>query len=358
MTPSSTYFLGLAAAVYVTTCLVVAAVRWFHMCQPYDRNPRYYYPGRPFVTGVWLSSLFLLPYIFNPASVDAWYVTRLYFLPATLFHFTLLLISYFGVVMGWKHWKRAVLLAGIPVSLAMVAAVVLAVIPGDQTMASAFTIALYILGVLVTGLCIGSVVMVYRCAGLFDPDDFSNPKDFPVSQARRWLVMITPTLVLCWTGVLLNDPAVLAVIMIAIAVLCVVFVISVLHPNRNRPLEEPSEKEEEATQVYHRSLPKKKQTEILSAIRTVVEEQQAFLDPHLILQDVASRCGYNRTYIAGLVKSELGGFATYVNRLRLMYVEDYQRQNPDATLGEAIDAAGFGSRSGYYDAKSKSLQNS
>ena len=39
------YFYSLAAALYINTCLVVAAVRWFHMCRPYDRNPHYYYPG-------------------------------------------------------------------------------------------------------------------------------------------------------------------------------------------------------------------------------------------------------------------------------------------------------------------------
>lgn len=41
MVASPTYLYGLAA-VYVTTCLVVAAVRWFHMCRPYDHKPGYY----------------------------------------------------------------------------------------------------------------------------------------------------------------------------------------------------------------------------------------------------------------------------------------------------------------------------
>lgn len=50
----------------------------------------------------------------------------------------------------------------------------------------------------------------------------------------------------------------------------------------------------------------KRRAEILDAIRTVVEEQELFLDPHLTLQDVADRCGYNRTYVSGLVKEESG----------------------------------------------------
>lgn len=56
MYPSLPYLCGVAAAVYVAICLVCAAVRWFHMCPPYNRNPRYYYPGRPYVTAAGFGS--------------------------------------------------------------------------------------------------------------------------------------------------------------------------------------------------------------------------------------------------------------------------------------------------------------
>ncbi|MBQ9477400.1 MAG: hypothetical protein IJU63_06420 [Bacteroidales bacterium] len=355
MTPESSYLIGLAAAVYVTTCLVGAAVRWFHMCSPYDRKPRYYYPGRPFVTGVWLSSLALLPYVLDTSSADAWFLARLYFLPVTLFHFVLILSSYFGAVMDWKKWRWPVTLTGIPVVLVLLAAVALAVWPGDQIAALPFWETLmYILGGVMTALCIAAMSLVVGWARRVDPDDYSNPSDFPVVQARKWLAMVVLNLVLCWFGALMNDPGVLACVQMLISGLCVVFLISALHPNRNRPMDDTVAKEgKKETQVYLRSIPKRKQAEILSAIRTVVETQQAFLDPHLTLQDVANRCGYNRTYIAGLVKSELGGFVSYVNGLRMEFVGDYLQKNPDATLGEAVDAAGFGSRSRYYDTKSK-----
>ena len=358
MAPTLLYFCGLAAAIYVNTCLVVAVVRWFHMCRPYDRKPSYYYPGRPYVAGVWLSSLTLIPYVLHPGSADAWFLARLYFLPVTIFHFTLILFSYFGIVMQWKKWRLPEILAGVPVALALLAAVVLAVWPGEQIGGTRLAgYVLYILGLLITALCFASVAVVYVWASRFDPDDFSNPDDFPVKAARRWLVMVLANVALCWTGALLDSPVVLAVIMLVIAVSCVLFLITALHPNRSRPLEEPPAKEETPTgQVYHRTISKKKQAEMLSAIRMVVEKREGFLDPHLTLQDVADSCGYSRTYISGVVKSELGGFATYVNRLRLGYVDNYMAKHPEATLGEAIDAAGFGSRSRYYDAKSKSLQ--
>ena len=352
---SLTYFCSLAAALYINTCLVVAAVRWFHMCRPFNRNPRYYYPGRPFLTCAWLSSLTLIPYVLNPDSADAWFLAKLYFLPMTLYHFILILFSYFGNVMQWKQWRMPAILSGAPVVIVLLAALILAILPGEQIGGTRMAqYILYIVGLLITGVCLTSVAIVRVWANRFDPDDYSNPADFPVTRARKWLAMILFNLALCWTGTLLDKPAVLAGIMLVISFFCVVTVITALHPNRNRPLEVPEEKED-AAQVYHRSMPKHRQAEMMAAIRTVVEEQEAFLDPHLTLQDVASRCGYSRTYIAGLVKSELGGFAVYVNRLRLAYVDSYLKQNPDATLGEAIEAAGFGSRSRYYDVKAKNL---
>ena len=357
-----TYLYGLAASVYVTTCLVVAMVRWFHMCRPYDRNSHYYYPGRPFLTGVWLSSLTLLPYVLNPENLDAWFLARFYFLPVTLYHFTLILFSYFGTVIQWKQWRWPEIIAGVPVVMALLAAVVLAVWPGTQiggTRLSSYI--LYSMGLLITAVCISTMVMVYAWASRFDPDEYSNPADFPVARARKWLAMMVPNLALCWVGALLDNQAVLAVIMLIIAAFCVITVVTSLHPNRNRPPYEPEtapepamEGHSESTQQgYIRSLSQQRQAEILGAIVTVVEEQQAFLDPHLTLQDVADRCGYSRTYIAGLVKGEMGGFVSYVNRLRLSYVDDYQRQHPDAPLREAIEAAGFASRSRYYDAKAR-----
>lgn len=348
-----TYLCGLAAAVYVTTSLVCAAVRWFHMCAPYNRNPRYYYPGRPYVTAAWLSAICLLPYVFHPESADAWFLVRIYFLPVTLYHFTLILFSYFGSVMEWKKWQWPTVIAGIPVGLALLAALVLAIIPGDQMGDDTVeTFILHILGLLISGVCFTSVAVVRVWASRFDSDDYSNPADFPVLQARAWVVLIVINVILCWTGSLLDSPAVMAVIMLLIGISAVLLLITALNPHRSLRAED--EESADATEhVYKRAISKKKKEEMLSAIRTVVEEQQAFQDPHLTLHEVAERCGYNRTYISALVKSDLGGFFAYVNRLRMAYVDTYLRENPDATLGEAIEAAGFGSRPSYYAVKAK-----
>jgi AraC-like DNA-binding protein len=373
MTPMLIHLCGLAAAVFITAGLLVAAVRWFHMCPPYDRDPHYYYPGRPFVTAIYLNALLLIPYALHPESGDAWYLARIYFLPVTISHFTVLVFSYFGVVMHWKKWLLPILLVGVPVSVALLAAFVLAVWPGEQIGSTVNTAAadfiLYVLGAITTGIALAAMAIVLYVIRGFDEDEYSNPADFPVVSTRRWMGMIALGLLFCWIGVASNNRAVLAVVMLLMAASAAVFIISALHPNRNRPLEdmraeveaaaklglepdpEPSSEEEE--QLYQRSLTLQKRLEILSAVTTVVEEQEAYLEPHLTLQELAERCGYNRSYVSGLIKSELGGFFTYVNRLRIAHVESYLHDHPTATVEEAAEESGFASRKAYYAAKAK-----
>ena len=335
----TSYFCGLAVTAYMAICVAAAAVRWFHLCRPYNRKPQYYYPGRPFVVGVLLTALTLLPYAVSPQNPDAWFLARLYFFPVTLYHFTILLYAYFGGVMQWHLWRAPMSIIGTPVALALLAAVVLALVPGQQ---ATVVWSMYVLGVVITGVCVAAMWAVLRWAGKYDPDDYSNPDDFPVVFARRWSVMIVVNLVLCWAGALANNPVFLAVLMLLIAASVVLFIITALHPHRNRPMEE------ETAPARKASLEK-----VLSVITTVVETQEAYLDPHLTIQDVADRSGYSRSHIAGLFKQEFGGFFAYVNRLRLQHVEAYLREHPAASLQEAAEESGFGSRQAYYAVKSR-----
>lgn len=59
----------------------------------------------------------------------------------------------------------------------------------------------------------------------------------------------------------------------------------------------------------------------------------------------------NRTYVAGIFKTEFGGFFHYVNSLRLQYADEYRAAHPNASVGEIAEASGFGSRQSYYSVK-------
>lgn len=346
MISTTSYFCGMAATVFVAVGLAIAAVRWFHMCRPFDRNPRYYYPGRPFVTGVYLCSLALLPYVLHPESPDAWFLARLFFFPGSLYHFTLMLYAYFGNVMQWDKWRWPIIVIGLPLAISLLGAVVLALVPGDQVSRLSLWV-LYILGTIITGSCFAIMWLVLRWSKAFDEDEYSNPRDFPVSSARRWSVMIGLNTVLCWAGALADSPVLLAVIMLLFSTVSVMFIITALHPHRTRPVEE------EAEAGADEPARKPSSARLLGAIHTVVVEQEAFLDPHLTIQDVADRSGYSRSYIGGLFKSEFGGFFPYINRLRLQHVETYLQDHPAASLQEALEASGFNSRQTYYAVKAR-----
>ena len=360
MSESTVYFCGMAATVFITTSLVVAAVRWFHMCRPYDKHASHYYPGRPSVVMAYLSSLALIPYALHPESLDAWYLTQMFFLPFTLLGFSLLLFSYFGDFIQWKNWKWPLVAVGAPIVLALVAALVMAVWPGEQLGVTVNPVLadclLYIPGSISTIICFIIMTIVHLLARSVNEDNFSNPEDFPVVLARRWILLIFINLFLCWTAILLGDQQIMAVIMFLFSVSSVIFIISALHPHRTGPIELGEEAEEavpEEETAPKREVSSKKRLEILSSIHLVVVEQQAYLEPHLTIQDVADRCGYSRSYIAGIIKSEYGGFFDYINNLRLMHVTYYLQHHPGSTVQEAAEAAGFNSRQAYYTVKAR-----
>ena len=88
---------------------------------------------------------------------------------------------------------------------------------------------------------------------------------------------------------------------------------------------------------------------ILEAIRSEVEGRQAFLEKDLTMLGLAERLGLCRNYVSEVLNARLGGFYLYVGRCRAKYVKTWRRKHPRATLAEAIKAAGFRSRSTYYE---------
>jgi len=366
MVTDALYFSGLATAFYIATNLVFAAVRWFHICRPYDKNPDYYFPGRKNASLTTLASLVLLPYAIQPYSPSAWLITKAYFLPAELYFLTVLLFSYFGNVMHWEKWQRPALWTGIPGLAGLVLAPFFAGLFQKWHFGS-FALAngvIFGLGVIMTGIALWSARRVLRWARSVNDEEYSNPDDFPVVFARKTVYMVLVIIALLWAAALADNRIVTAVLELLLSGFTVILLIGVLQPHRHQAVESeemqetPAAPAEEtsaaaATEVYRRTLSESKALTILSAISEVVVEQQAFLDPHLTIQDVADRAGYNRTYIAGLFKTELGGFFNFINTLRLDYADQYKKEHPDATLSEVISESGFASRTTYYAVRAR-----
>ena len=357
MVSTATYFQGMATAMYIMASIVIATVRWFHMCRPYDRNPLYYYPGRKAFTILYLMSFTLVPYLFFPETNGAWLLVKAYFLPVTLYFITILLFSYFGTVMHWRKWRRPTLLLGGAALLALVAGPLTSILMGDSLNGLLVgNIIILTLGVIMTGTCFLAVKIVLRWAERFDVEEYSNPEDYPVNFARKMARIAMTTIVILWAAALLDNRTVMAFVQLIIAGASLKMLISALYPQRKGNPEMEEENEEEAsekpaTKVYSYKLSPTKAKTIANAIRKEVEQEQAFLDPHLTLQDVSLRCGFNRTYVAGIFKTEFGGFFRYVNSLRLQYADEYHAAHPKASIAEIAEASGFGSRQSYYSGK-------
>jgi len=88
-------------------------------------------------------------------------------------------------------------------------------------------------------------------------------------------------------------------------------------------------------------------------IKAYVEEQEAYLDSHLKIDDVVEHCQHGRTYVSLTFQRRFGSFASYVNGLRLAYYERYLVQHPNETKESAALAAGFPSYNAYYRAKKR-----
>ncbi len=361
------YFYGLAAAAYVITCLVVASVRWFHMCRPYDRNPRYYYPGRRAATLIYLSALFIVPYVIYPDSHLAWLLVRAYFLPVDLYFLTILLLSYFGGVKQWKSWRIPIWALGIIAGLSLLAAIAWTNSEADKWISDIIEYIIIGTGVIMTLACEWAVFVVMKWAREANDEDYSNPKDFPVNFARKTVALLHITVILLWATAISYSKTAMAGLHLFMSVAAVLLLIAALHPHRHgSPLEELDNQDSgvdktrkkgktagRKTAYYSRNISDGKVQEIIDAIRVVVEQREAFLEPHLTMQDVADRTGYNRTYVAAVFKNHLGGFFTYVNTLRLDYADQYRKKHPKASVIEVSNESGFNSRTTYYAVQAK-----
>jgi len=92
---------------------------------------------------------------------------------------------------------------------------------------------------------------------------------------------------------------------------------------------------------------------ITSEIEQFVNTEAAYLDPHLKLEQVVERCSFSRKYVIKVFIDRFGGFADYVNGLRIVYYERYRAQHPNSTEEAAAEASGFTSFKAYVKAKER-----
>ncbi len=351
--------LSFSLIVYLTTCAIVAVVRWGHKCAPYANHIDYYFPGwRTLVFGA-LSNLVLLPVVFLPEDRDALLQLRLILLMASPLFCSVLIYSYFGRVLKLTWWKKPAVAMSMSYLTMSLFALVVTLIPGTQMQGMFRSIYFIIAGALTTVYLVALIValiMIIQPLSRFSEESFSNPDDFPEQYARTLIFIPLLHLVMSWSATFNGHLPVLTFTLLMLSVLLVIILLGALSPHRTLEVAQ-LEKEVDADQTESiaepEQLSQERKDEILSAIRAQVEDEQACLDSHLTLSKLSQLCGFNRTYVSSVLNETLGGFFTYVNRCRLEHAETYKKEHPEADMDEVALLSGFNNRQSYYNARKK-----
>ena len=352
------YYYGLAAMLYLATCWMFAAVRWFHTCQePKERRP-YIWPDRKLQVLCYLCSIVLVPYVLNPSNEAAWLLMKSYFPATYYFYCGLLLLCYAGTVKQWSRWKPVSWAAAIIVIATMLLPVLNAWLPFKVMSAEGTLFWHYVIIVnsfMMIAYCSMAMWQVWFWIRESRDAHYSNPDDFPVRYASIVLyypIILTP---LVWPAYILDSRLVMAVLHVFLAVFNVVLLVTVMPAWRRKTmLPATAEDDDDSDGDAHQDSGVEDMIEQTALeIRAYVEEKHAYLDPHLKIDEVVEHCQHGRTYVSLTFQRRYGSFANYVNGLRLAHYEQYTAEHPNETKESAALASGFSSYNAYYRANQK-----
>lgn len=374
---------SIACTAYVVTCLMFAAVRWFHVCPGAKENKSYYHPDRKLLTLFYAVPIILLPYVLNPASHASWLLVKGYYPLTHFFYCAVLLFNYFGKVRQWRRWLSSGIAASVLVSIAAALLLAVSLMPEckiNEAWEHTLNSIIIAVGLLMTIYCGVAVRQVWQWIHEYSTDNFSNIDDFPLPYARGVIVIPIIHALLIWPMVLLDSPKWLAIMQLLLAVFNIFFLITALPSKRKgNPLEQMIEDNREADneEVLEQTLPTEEHPEIIEqrpkerqmdipeqtcqkiadGIEKALVRQRLYLNPNLRLKEVVDVCGYSQAYVSRVLREQYGGFFDYVNILRCRHVDEYIARHPEVTKEEAIIKSGFKDRQNYYRIKKHLFQN-
>lgn len=298
--------------------LICAVLRWFHMCRPFDKEEAYYYPARKQVTVCYFLILFQFPYLMCLSSFDAWMYVRVF---GILFYpviFTVLLNRYFHYTERiW--WRMSLHTVWIISSVLLCVLFLLALRGGDLLAGRAHVVCLLsvLMAVLSMLTMCYTLYRVYVDIRQFQYDEYSNEQDFPLRFARTAIVLVLFLTLCMWVLYVSDSRMVKAAVDLLLCFLHTLLILIILYPQRN------------------------------GKIRTCIETNRMFLKSDLQLMDIALAVGENRSYVSAVITKEYGSFYAYINKFRIEYAVQLQKEHPKMKQVELIERCGFGSRTSF-----------
>jgi len=355
-----TFLSVVAATLFVTTGLICAAVRWWHVCKPYSDNPDYYFPSRKYMTMAYASVVQFLPLILFPGSPDAWLSARMLAILSAPAYVIMTQYRFFA----HSHSVRASLMR---VYFILIGAFgfALAALGCCHGILSEHSTAFYAVAGMASllGICqyVWSVLYFFRMIREYHLENYANEDAFPLRKMR--LAMLLPGFEILLVLLLSMSRVGMVIYFPLGAILHVTVLILFLHPHKQLmtagqmadqydfedfflDVQKEEERADEMPAADNRL------DDVYDRVLAVLKDKQLYLDPDLDMTKLVQEVCVSRTYISNALQ-RAGGFYKLVNRLRLQYVNQYMQDHPEASVEDASIAAGFGSSRTYYRLKSK-----
>lgn len=362
-TPDIYYFI--ACYTHILTAFI-SALMYTHMCPPYRNFEYYFYPARKVMIAILcLMGLFELPYLLDMESPEATYYAAmfgiLFYPPAS----SLGMERYFF----FRPFRSTyVLWLIVPSGLLILLALANVwcngwLLSGYKT---GFSIACYLVYAVQMALLMRTIRHMQRKLKKMQEMQYSNPEDFPVQFAQRWLLVP-----LVWGAFILyvsinGEHDVLMVRDTIISVLCIALISTALYPHRTHFPDK--EKEDTLSQSIHEEMEKEMQMEVSNepkdyklnetqrmeleeSIVCVVHEQELFKKANLKLGDITSLVKTNESYASEAIsRGKYGSFYNLVNYMRVEYCKEQLRITPNMKQDDLALQAGFNSRTTFWRA--------
>lgn len=351
-----------SCVILITTSVICAAFRWWHICSQCADNPDYYYPARRSVCTFLLWHLLYIPVMLCPAS------------PAVTGYAScveLILISSIIPTVFIKFFKpehvgafrRSSLNYVISLTFTALFGAGLLLFPdflGDMT-----DIFRVIVGVAALLYCISLTsvqLWLNRKIDSYHLNEYSNEDDFPYHFAKR--VAMTPwiAIALCWAIFFTESRILMAVAWLGVSVLSVYYVIMVLHPQRTMifavddveradgspAAAEDDDRERDTGDEVAEFPAADSDTEDdlrIASLRPQLIEicRRRYLEPHLTRREIISEFDYGSRTLAGQIISQYGFYAM-INTLRLEHARLYAASHPMETKESVAVNSGFKDR--------------
>lgn len=356
-----------ACLIFIVTCLICAAFRWFHMCRPYDREEKYFYPARRMVAFFCAAiALLEIPYYINPMNDGIFNYTRILGVIYYPLCFAMLFRRYF-------RWEKRESKGDWALFCATMCLLVILMVAAIVRPSFFETYSLWILaagGILSIALAVKLVMnllWIYRKIDNFHHQNYSSDDDFPYRFAERTLWFPIVWILAVWAVMFFGNRELKAVMDLLLSGGVVCFVVFILHPQRKLTtkgtdtvadsIEEAEEMrmEEEVEMIIVENEEEEENPEDCEiddeAKKQVVDViLRRFKDQHLQKKDVLAEVDKGKMAPASRFIANVG-YYNLINMFRLEYARQYSEANPKEKQAAVASASGFSSGPSYSKAK-------